>query len=77
MKIHVDFLGPLRRPSGDRNLELELAEAGTVEELLTQIGYEEHERRLITVVLNGKKASRSTRLTQNDRLTLLLAVGGG
>jgi sulfur carrier protein ThiS len=75
--IHVEFLGPMRRPWPERERDVEIDSGWTVGELMTHLGYREDESRFFSVVVNGSRARGDVALTDGDRVTLTVVVGGG
>jgi molybdopterin converting factor small subunit len=78
MEITLEFVGPVRRPSGvDGVAVLALAEGACVDDALSKLGYTDSERRLLRVLRRGETAPRGTPLAAGDRLTVFLLLGGG
>ena len=74
--IQVRIFGLLRLDSGISRLELE---GGTVGEVLSRLPGELEEKKIkrCTVIVNGKTATRRTKLNDGDEITILSPVAGG
>jgi sulfur carrier protein ThiS len=75
--VTVAFVGPIRRPWKEQSRALELAEGSDADDLLDAVGLSGSEKLRVSVLVNGERRSLSTRLTEGDRVELLLLVGGG
>ena len=75
--IQVEFVGPVRRPKGQAIHEVSWSQGSTVGSVLALLGFAAGESRFLLVAVNGEVRSHSTVLTEADRLTVSLPVGGG
>ncbi len=75
--VTVEFVGPLRRPSKERKMTLDLDPGATIEHLLSRLGYSPFEIDRIAVLRNDKQARKEDALDDGDRISLLLPMGGG
>jgi sulfur carrier protein ThiS len=78
MRVTVEFVGPVRRPPGvtDR-AGVTLPEGATVDDALSHLGYAETERNLLRVLRSGETIHRFGEVSEGDRLTVFLLLGGG
>jgi sulfur carrier protein ThiS len=76
-RVHVELVGPMRRPWREHRREIEVGDQTTIDGLLAQLGYSADEARHLTVLIGGARANRSRRLADGDRVVVLLIVGGG
>jgi len=75
--VHVEFLGPMRRPWRERERDVDIDAGATIGELMSQLGYTEEESRFFSVTINGERGRGNQVLTHGDQVTLTLVVGGG
>lgn len=74
--ISVRVFGLLRLDSGISRLELE---GGTVGEVLSRLPEALDEKKIkgCSILVNGKAATRRTKLNDGDEITILSPVAGG
>lgn len=77
-QVRVSFMGPLRKPEGlGAQAQVALPEEGTVEALLTELGYRPDERSRFRVMIEGRAVPRSHELLDGQEVTIFLPLGGG
>lgn len=77
IRVEVEFVGAIRRPWPEQKRRLEAPTGTTVGQLLASLGYEEHELRYLVIQINGAKSKKASVLRQDDRLMVMLIIGGG
>ena len=75
--ITVKLYGLLRIESGIREKRLQAKTVKEVLDALTDCGIPEKELRGCVILINGKPASRRSRLTDGDTVVLMSPVAGG
>ena len=77
IRVTVEFVGPVRRPTALRRLTLELDEPPEVSALLARLGYTPVERPRLTVLVDGTSPGTGATIPDGARVEILLPVGGG
>ena len=77
MKVFVEISGILKSPRGEKKFSLSFSKPKTVEEILTDIGYDERSIKMILPSINKKNVDRDFVPADGDTLYLFLPVGGG
>ena len=77
MTVHVEFMGPVKRPTPEPQAEVTLPDGGTIEDLLLALGYQPMHVRHIGVFRGDVRLPRGSRLADGDRVVLTLPLGGG
>jgi sulfur carrier protein ThiS len=77
VKVQVEFAGPVRRPTPDREAAVDLPDGATASDLLAALGYSDRDLRMLTVIRGEDVLPGKTPLGDGDRVTVLLRVGGG
>lgn len=77
MKVYIKYSAHLHIDGLENGVFVDVEPDITVSDLLSSHRVDEGHKRFITVVVNGVKKNLSCRLRENDRLFLLLPVGGG
>ena len=81
MRVKVLLFAGLREAAGEAELELELPEGATVEELLTALEKERPRLSrllpLVKVAVNRRVARKGTEIHPGDEVALIPPVGGG
>lgn len=75
--LEIHFIGPVRRPGPERQLEVDPSELGTVSDLLRSLGYEEREMAVLAVISDGERLHHAASLDGVTRVEILVAIGGG
>ena len=77
MKVEVESTGLLHLEGLGKNSFVEVSAGATISDLLNQLKVQKDHQRFVSVFVNGEEKKRSTVLRENDKVTLLLPVGGG
>ena len=77
MIVHVEFMGPVKRPRMEDASEVTLADDATIEDLLEGLGYEAMHVRHVSVFRGDVRLPRGSRLVDGDRVVVTLPLGGG
>jgi molybdopterin converting factor small subunit len=78
MRIKVEVLGPLRQYVDRPNTEWNLAEGSTLADLLSLLKLPRWAAGSpLLILVNQRLAGPQVQLTESDKVTLLLPVGGG
>jgi molybdopterin converting factor small subunit len=77
MNVHIKVLGALMKPFGKDELDFEIAERTTLEELLLKLGYQQGHLRFIVASVGGAQQRLGYLLKDGDELTLVLPTSGG
>jgi len=75
--IHVEFIGPVRKPEGKSVHELPHTPTMTVGGVLFLLGFAAGEARFLLVAVGGDVRPHSFLVADGDCLTVSLPVGGG
>ena len=77
MKIHVEFVGAINTGPYEKQQEFELDGDKTVGEFLGTLHFDKSHLNFIQVLKNGTRCSHNAKLEEEDKLELMLMVGGG
>ena len=77
IRIRVESSGLLHIAGLQKNGIVELEAGETIADLLNELRIQHDHQKFVTAFINGEEKNRSTALHDNDRVTLLLPVGGG
>ncbi|MGM0600734.1 MAG: MoaD/ThiS family protein [Candidatus Rifleibacteriota bacterium] len=77
MKIDVEFVGAINTGPYDKKQEFEVDNGKTVGEFLATLHFDKSHLNFIQVLKNGTRCSHNETLSENDKLELMLMVGGG
>ncbi|GAB4285216.1 MAG: hypothetical protein Kow0029_31990 [Candidatus Rifleibacteriota bacterium] len=77
MKIKVEFVGAINTGPYKKIQEFEVKENSSIKDFLDTLHFEKSHLNFIQVVRNGTRAAHSEKLKKNDKLELMLMVGGG
>ena len=77
MKIKVEFVGAIDTGSYEQIADFDVSKGQTIGEFLKGLHFNPAHIKFIQVVKNGKRASHNDKLKANDKLDLMLMVGGG
>ena len=77
MKIKISFMKMLDIKKVDNDSYIEIKAGSTVKELLEFLEIKKYPLSAISVMVNGAPAWRSTVLQENDKVHLLVSLGGG
>lgn len=77
LPIQVHFVGPIRRPSPEREIRVMPEQAHTVKALLIHLGYRLDEMPAMVVLVNGVTSQMDQSLQGGERVEILVAIGGG
>jgi sulfur carrier protein ThiS len=76
--MEIRFLGPIQRPPAETVAEVaDRFERGTVRELLQRLGYPPNQVHFLSVIRNDLRLSPDQEVAAEDRITVMLTVGGG
>ena len=75
-RVKLVFMGPLKRPSDDV-IDNAIHTASTTGDLMTKLGYPEHQQRFIQVFVEGRRLDTNDSLPEAAEITLFLPMGGG
>jgi sulfur carrier protein ThiS len=75
--LTILFVGPVRRPGSERTLKVDSVGLQSVADLLRSLGYSAGEQANLSVLLDGRRASRDTSLEGIQQVEILVLVGGG
>ena len=74
--MNLVFMGPLKRPSDDI-IDSATQTASTTGDLLTKLGYPDHQHRFIRVFAEARRLDVNDSLPETAEITILLPMGGG
>ena len=74
MKIKVRLFATLRE-GRDKEIDLDVAEASSVRDIIEQLGIDEED--VTILLLNGRDAGFDTQLSELDVVSMFPPVGGG
>ena len=77
MNIHVEFMGPVLRPTTEPSMDMTLESGATVKDLLLTLGYPETQARHVAVYDDGVRLPHLSLLQDGQSLTVAVAMGGG
>ena len=77
MKINIEFVGAISSGPYKKVQEFEVKEKSSVRDFLETLHFDKSHLDFIQVVRNGKRCAHSDGLKANDKLELMLMVGGG
>jgi len=77
MKIHLSITGPLKKPGGNEEMDINIEGQKDIKEILMEQGYKEEEIEFIMCFLNDKPVDMITKVKDGDKITLTILVGGG
>ena len=77
MPLTVQFVGPVKRPSPARELDVNPADFKTVSELLSHLGYNSNDQKALQVILDENRADLDSPLQGAKNMQILIAIGGG
>ena len=77
MIVHVEFMGPVLKPTEDAELSMELPEGTTVRDLLHSLGYPATQAKHVAVYHNGTRLPHLSLLADGLEVTVAVAMGGG
>jgi sulfur carrier protein ThiS len=77
LQVKVSIIGALLKPRGLGQLSQELAEGGTVADLLVALEYQAGHRRHIVAAVDGELRHHDSPLADGDTVVLSVTVGGG
>ena len=77
MTVHVEFMGPVKRPGIEHDADVAVADGGTIEDLLLALGYQPMHVRHIGVFRDNVRLPRGTRLQDGEHVVVTLPLGGG
>jgi hypothetical protein len=75
--ITVQFVGPVRRPTAARSIEVDVLPLRTVGDLLQELGYSRAEWFSLHVLVDGSRKEPDTSLEGARLVEILVAIGGG
>ena len=75
--LSVRFVGPVRRPGPDREIEVDPRDLGTVGDLLEHLGYDSDERAALHVLVDGARRPLDAPIADAGSIEILVAIGGG
>ena len=76
--VTIKLFGSLRLKTGCKGLEADVADVKAACQLLADTtGYNIKDFKRCVVMINGKQAKHSSRLSDGDELVLMAAAGGG
>lgn len=78
-QLMVNFVGPVRRPSPERQMTVDVDDLGleTVADLMRHLGYKERELGSLHVLANGARRELNQPLAGVESVEILIAIGGG
>ena len=77
IKVEVECTGLLHIEGLGKNGYVEVKEGATIEDLLQRLKVARDHQEFVTAFINGEEKNRFTSLHENDKVTLLLPIGGG
>ncbi|MBA4369479.1 MAG: hypothetical protein C0403_17775 [Desulfobacterium sp.] len=77
MKIHVGYTGFLKIREIEMNPVIEMPEGSTILDLYLRFGLEKDAQRNVQAFINNEAAWKSTKLKDNDRVTIVAYITGG
>lgn len=77
MKIHVRYSGFLKVRGIEKNSVIDMPEGSTVTDLYLRFGLKKEEQRNVQTFINNDAAWKSTKLKDNDRVTIVAYITGG
>lgn len=75
MKVNVKLFGPMRKYRAEEEFSVELADGGTVANLLDAVGIEE--RIYLLTLVNNRRCDEEKVLQDGDIVHISSPVGGG
>jgi len=77
LKIHVEYAGFLNVREIEKNPVIEMQEGSTVYDLYIRLGISEEDHGCLQSFINKDAAWKSTKLKDNDQVTIVSIVTGG
>jgi sulfur carrier protein ThiS len=77
LKIQVEYAGFLKVREIGQNPVIEMPEGSTVYDLYRRLGLQEEDTRYMQAFIINDAAWKSTKLKDNDRVTIISIVAGG
>ena len=77
MKIHVGYTGFLKIREIEKNPVIEMPEGSTIMDLFQRIGLQKDAQRNVQAFINQDAAWKSTKLKNNDQVTIVAYITGG
>lgn len=77
MKIDVEFIGAISTGPYKKEQGFTLKDKTTVKDFLETLHFDKSHLSFIQVVKNGKRCSHNDTIKNDDKLELMLMVGGG
>lgn len=77
MKIKVEMFGGLKNPYGKNKFELEVEDSITVDKLLTKLKFSKQHKKFLNCSVNNKIVDFNYKLKHNDKVMILMPIGGG
>jgi sulfur carrier protein ThiS len=77
MIVHVEFMGPVLKPVDGSNMDMELTDGTTVQDLLLKLGYPPTQARHVAVYEDGSRLPHMALLHDGQQVTVAVAMGGG
>jgi sulfur carrier protein ThiS len=76
--MKISFLGPVSRPPEEQVAKVASHfVAGTVRDLLEQLGFPAQQVSFLSVIRDNQRLSLDQELMPDDTITVMLVVGGG
>ena len=70
-------MGPVLKPTDDKELSMDLPDGATVRDLLQQLGYPPAQARHVGVYFDGARLPHLSLLKEGQSVTVAVAMGGG
>jgi sulfur carrier protein ThiS len=77
MKIHIGYTGFLKIREIEKNPVIEMPEGSTIMDLFQRIGLKKDAQRNVQAFINQDAAWKSTKLKDNDQVTIVAYITGG
>ena len=77
LKIHVEYKGFFHAPQIKKEPVVEIPEGSTMYDLYLRIGIQEEDQKSIHAFINDDASWKSSKLKDNDRVTIVTIVTGG
>ena len=77
MKIHIEYAGFLNVREIEKNPVIEVPEGSTISDLYLRLGIQEEDHGCVQSFINKDAAWKSTKLKDNDCVTIVSIVTGG
>jgi sulfur carrier protein ThiS len=77
MIVHIEFMGPVLKPVEGDEMAMELPDGATIQDMLGRLGYPAAQARHVAVYQDGARLPHLALMRAEQRVTVMVAMGGG